>query len=237
MTDFSDDEAFAAEYALGTLDAAERASAEQRRRREPAFDGLVTAWETRLAPLASATPEIAPPATVLTDILARLPPDRAAAGTGTIVTQRRRLRAWRNVALATGALAAAEAIWILGSGYVLPPTPRQTYVAVLQHGVDTPAFVVSVDLADHRMTVLPLATTAPPGKSYELWMITPGDGTPHSMGVVDAQAGMRPHLPDMNKGEISSATYAVTVEPRGGSPTGQPTSAPVYVGKLLPMAL
>jgi anti-sigma-K factor RskA len=32
---------------------------------------------------------------------------------------------------------------------------------------------------------------------------------------------------------INAATYAVTVEPAGGSPDGKPTSAPVYAGKLI----
>ena len=32
---------------------------------------------------------------------------------------------------------------------------------------------------------------------------------------------------------VAGATYAVTVEPPGGSPTGQPSGAPVFVGKLI----
>jgi anti-sigma-K factor RskA len=34
---------------------------------------------------------------------------------------------------------------------------------------------------------------------------------------------------------VAGATYAVTVEPPGGSPTGQPSGAPVFVGKLIPV--
>jgi anti-sigma-K factor RskA len=32
---------------------------------------------------------------------------------------------------------------------------------------------------------------------------------------------------------VRNATYAVTVEPSGGSPSGKPTSAPVFTGKLI----
>ena len=32
---------------------------------------------------------------------------------------------------------------------------------------------------------------------------------------------------------VESATYAVTLEPAGGSPTGAPTSAPLWTGKLV----
>jgi anti-sigma-K factor RskA len=34
---------------------------------------------------------------------------------------------------------------------------------------------------------------------------------------------------------VQNATFAVTVEPPGGSPTGQPSGAPVFVGKLIPV--
>ena len=33
---------------------------------------------------------------------------------------------------------------------------------------------------------------------------------------------------------VEGATYAVTIEPPGGSPTGAPSGAPVFVGKLFP---
>jgi anti-sigma-K factor RskA len=33
---------------------------------------------------------------------------------------------------------------------------------------------------------------------------------------------------------VQNATYAVTVEPQGGSPDGKPSGAPVFVGKLIP---
>ena len=34
---------------------------------------------------------------------------------------------------------------------------------------------------------------------------------------------------------VRDATYAVTVEPKGGSPTGKPSGAPVFYGKLVPV--
>jgi anti-sigma-K factor RskA len=55
---------------------------------------------------------------------------------------------------------------------------------------------------------------------------------PHSLGLIDAVQPMRTILPDMPADMISKATYAVTREPKGGSP--KPTSAPVYVGHLVP---
>jgi anti-sigma-K factor RskA len=43
----------------------------------------------------------------------------------------------------------------------------------------------------------------------------------------------RPVLASYDAGLINNATYAVTVEQAGGSPDGNPHSAPVFTGKLI----
>lgn len=43
----------------------------------------------------------------------------------------------------------------------------------------------------------------------------------------------RPALAGYDSDVINGATYAVTVEQEGGSPSGQPTTAPVFTGKLI----
>src|ERR1700753_669793 len=68
-----DDELVAAEYALGVLSGVERADAERRLAREPAFARLVSAWNERLAPLAAEIDEISPPPLVWSRIAAALP--------------------------------------------------------------------------------------------------------------------------------------------------------------------
>ena len=72
MTISPDDDFAAAEYALGTLDASERATLAARRLREPELDEAIRAWEERLAPLAEAAPEIEPPRDLLPAIEARI---------------------------------------------------------------------------------------------------------------------------------------------------------------------
>ena len=44
---------------------------------------------------------------------------------------------------------------------------------------------------------------------------------------------MRPVLASYDSDVVNAATYAVTVEQAGGSPDGNPHSAPVYTGKLI----
>src|ERR1700743_188949 len=72
-----DDELVAAEYALGVLSGVERADAERRLAREPAFARLVSAWEEPLALWASECAEVSPPPLVWSRIAAALPPQSA----------------------------------------------------------------------------------------------------------------------------------------------------------------
>jgi anti-sigma-K factor RskA len=96
MTISPDDDFAAAEYALGTLDATQRATLAARRQREAELDEAIHAWEALLAPLAEAAPEIAPPRDLLPAIEARIrgaSPD--APENATVVALERGIRRWR----------------------------------------------------------------------------------------------------------------------------------------------
>ena len=233
MTLSADDEGLAAEFALGTLDAAERATAAARRQREPELDAAILAWEARLLPLVEAAPEAAAPAGLLERIEARL------GSAPTVVDLSAKFRAqaarWRATAAGAGALAAGLAAALAFVVATRPTTPHQ-FVAVLQKGPDEPAFAMTVDVDKQEFSVRPVSAQAPAGKSYELWIIAPKLGSPKSLGVIDANAVSRDRrLNAYDASVVREATYAVTVEPEGGSPDGKPSGAPVFVGKLIPV--
>ena len=234
-----EDDLAAAEYALGTLDPAERAVLAARRLREPEIDAAIREWEERLSPLAEAVPPIEPPRDYLAEIEARIhgaPAASAAAqSTETVVALRSRLARWRAAAIATTGLAAMLAIGVVFLAATRESTPRQ-FVAVLQKGADSPAFAVTVNLDSRELTVRPVSAPAPADKSYELWIIDPKLGPPRSLGVIDAADVTRgDRLASYDPAVVRAATYAVTVEPKGGSPDGKPSGAPVFVGKLIPV--
>lgn len=233
MTLSPDDDFAAAEYALGTLEAGERAALVARRLREPDLDAAIRAWEARLSPLAEATPPLAPPTDFLPAIEARIhavaPPSDA------VATLRRRLARWRAAAIGATGIAAALAIGIVGREATRPAAPGE-FVAVLQKSPDSPAFVATVNLARGELTVRPVAARPQAGKSYELWIIDPKLGAPRSLGVLDASAVTRnPRLSGYDRSVVEDATYAVTIEPEGGSSDGKPSGPPVFVGKLVPV--
>ncbi len=114
------------------------------------------------------------------------------------------------------------------------PVPSAQYVALLQRDGGSPAFILTVDAASKNFTVRKVGADAEPGKSFELWLISDKLPQPRSLGVIGgSDFTARPVLADYDAGTINAATYAVTVEPAGGSPSGKPTSAPIYIGKLI----
>ena len=235
MTISPDDDFAAAEYALGTLDPSERATLAARRLREPELDEAIRGWEARLAPLAEAAPELEPPRDLLPAIEARIGgASPEARGDATVVTLRRSLARWRATAIAASIIAAMLAIGFFAREATRQAAPRE-YVAILQKDAASPAFEVTVNLDKQELTVHPVAARAPPGKSYELWIIDAKLGAPRSLGVV-GETPRAANLSAYDPAVVADATYAVTVEPPGGSPDGKPSGPPVFVGKLIPVA-
>jgi anti-sigma-K factor RskA len=277
-----DDIALAAEYALGTLDADERARIETMMSLDKDFAAIVEAWEHKLGVLNQMVGSIEPPAEVwdkiktavghaepqapllLPDAPPPLPPvaaevvEPAAApvDTSNVVRLSTQARHWRRVATFTTAIAAAL-VAMIGVGVYQPdllpegirpkprvqvvevktpavPAPSAQYVAVLQKDGGSPAFILTVDAATKNFTVRKVGAAAEPGKSFELWLISDKLQRPRSLGVIGgADFTVRPVLSSYDTDTINTATYAVTVEQAGGSPDGNPHSAPVFTGKLI----
>ena len=230
-----DREILAAEYVLGTLHADERTLFASVLAQDPEAQAAVAAWEARLAALSAAVGAHAPPPAVwerIESALSAPQPLRLIEGgaqSPDASDLRRALNRWRVAALAAGALAATLAIFVADRELIRHPGVQPAYVAVVNRGGDQPALIVRVDLAKGTVYVRPLAAEAPAGKSLELWYIGAGK-TPKSMGLVQ-DAAIRMPIPAGLAPE--KASIAVTVEPPGGSPTGDPTGPVVYSGQLI----
>ena len=161
MSEPDDLEMLAAEYALGTLDAAERAAVERRRAAEPELHARIADWERRLSPMLDEVAGEAPPAGLLPRIFGRLGWSAAAALPAEVISLRRRLAGWRAAAVAAGALAAVLA-GVLLVGVTTPPP--QSFVAVFQQGDVLPSFLLTIDLETREVTIRPVAARPVPEK-------------------------------------------------------------------------
>jgi anti-sigma-K factor RskA len=185
-----------------------------------------------------------------------LDPQQLDAADGDIVLLNRQLRHWRVSTMMTGALAAGLAAVIVAAAItpdILParfrPPPRvvqvvktepakpvlpSRFVAVLQQDAASPAFILTVDIEGRSLTVRRVAADVQAGKSYELWLVSDRFPAPRSLGVVgSSEFTIDNKLAGYDPGTITEATYAVTLEPEGGSPTGVATGPILWTGKLV----
>ena len=232
-------DSLAAEYVLGTLDGDERKQAERLVKSDPAFRQEVTDWHAKLDPLIDTVEEAAVPADNLERVLEKI--DHASSSTLTdgepanVVQLRRKLNIWRGATAAASALAASLMLFVaIGQK---PVAPAGQFVAVLETDDRTPAFVASIDLGSGRIDVVRLASRPAEGRSYELWALGGGRKAPESLGLIKARAEIPASLlGSLNSAQLQNTVFAISDEPAGGSPTGQPTGPVLFTGKIVPYA-
>jgi anti-sigma-K factor RskA len=183
--------------------------------------------------------------------------DNSAIDNSNVIRLSAQARRWRNVATAMTAIAAALVAMITIGIYqpdllpaglrpaprtqvvevktpAAPAVPSAQYVAVLQKEGGAPAFILTVDGTTKNFTIRKVGAAPEAGKSFELWLISDKLPRPRSLGVIGSgDFTARPVLASYDADTINAATYAVTVEQAGGSPDGNPHSAPVFTGKLI----
>jgi anti-sigma-K factor RskA len=234
-----------AEYVLGVLGAEERRAFAERLEREPDLVREVAFWEERLGVLADGIRPVAPPVNAWSRIEAAIAPPPAAApqpmATPTSTQALpvptglwQSLAFWRGFGMSAATVAAA-AIAALGYlGIKPPPQPQQgtPMLATLGQTSGQPGFVAALGSDGRSMIIVPASLLTADQQSLELWLIPAGD-RPHSLGLIAQNQPVRLNVPaDLVSRINTEATLAVTREPLGGSPTGQPTSQPIAVGKL-----
>lgn len=222
-----------AEYVLGVLDAAERRALEIRLTDDRLLAREVAFWEARLCPLADAIAPMAPPATAWQRIDAALtPPTVPLAAPAKIIPTAglwQSLAFWRAFAIGSSGFAAACLGALLYVGLI--PDARMPLMATINSTSGQPNFVATVT-GGSSLTVVPAALLTNDPRAMELWLILPGD-RPRSLGLIESGREVRINLPaDLAARVVSEATLAVSLEPAGGSPTGQPTGPVIASGKL-----
>lgn len=224
-----DDDTIAAEYVLGVLPARERQEAARRIERDAAFARQVEAWEARFAPLAATYAPIVPPAALKQRIDAALF-GREGTEQASPVRFLDSLWLWRGLAAAS--LAVALALGTLF--FAVPPadSPSPRLIASLSHEESDLSVIAFYDAAANEIVLARLAGDRPPDSDFELWVIE-DENAPVSLGVFEDEAGIRLGLAGETESVLRPGSLlAISVEPIGGSPTGQPTGPVVAVGDL-----
>lgn len=222
----------AAEYVLGTLSFRERSAFELELAIDREAEAAVRAWEKRLSPLSLTLPDIVPPASVWEAVAASVRGSLGSpANDNRLGDLARQVRRWRLAAGGAGLLAAGLAVFVAVGQRAPAPVPGTArYVAIVQSGGELPALIVSVDTAAGTAQVRPVKAEAPNGQGLQLWFVG-ADAKPKPLGMIGVDASRVALPPDA--GTTDGGVFAVSVEPPGGSPTGQPTGKVIYTGKLI----
>lgn len=220
-----EDRALAAEYVLRLLGPAARAEFEARLVYSRALRDEVAAWEAQFAAMSDAeVVEVAPRPTAKAALMRGLFPETAGA----------RVRWWQRAGLWQGTTAAA--LLVAGGLGVLvlqrAPAPAPLLVGEIAAADDSLRLLVLYDGADGSLRLARTDGAAPPGRVLELWAIAGPDAAPVSLGLLDAAGQGVVTVPPALRDRADALTLAVSEEPPGGSPTGQPTGAVLALGGL-----
>jgi anti-sigma-K factor RskA len=211
----------ASEYVLGTLRGPARRRFERWRASTSLVDQRCRFWEERLMRLAKDLTPVQPPAHVWPAIQRRLK----------LTAPRPLLRRMRSFALA------ASVLLVVGVAGVLywrgVQTVRPTAVATISAKSGEQVWRLEVFGNTNRLVAHAAKLPArPAGSDYELWALPKGRA-PVSLGVLPAEGATTRTLTATQKEALaSSSQVAVSIEPRGGSPTGQPTGDIVFTAPL-----
>ncbi|CUX23237.1 anti-sigma factor [Rhizobium oryzihabitans] len=220
----SRDEVLAGEYVLGVLPIEKRREVERRMQDDKAFAQLVQRWEMEFSDFNAEYEEQMPGATVLARIEERLFGRQDINTNGSLWSS---ASFWRWISVATSATAVAAVVYAAFPEKWQDTTPLVAELATTDSQVN---LLASYDAESGRMRIVPVATGKIDEKSLELWLVMDG-GKTRSLGVFQPGANGDLIIPADMRGNISEGTtFAISVEPFGGSPTGQATGPVIAVG-------
>jgi len=143
------------------------------------------------------------------------------------VTSQPRRRPGRALAIA------ASLLLVVGLSALLYWRGLTTHPTEIANILQAGARVWEVDIYPQRLVLRAGRLPAhPTDRDFELWAL-PAGGKPVSLGLLPASGTVQRTLtPAQQQALANTSQVAVTLEPLGGSPTGQPTSTPLFVAPL-----
>ncbi len=230
----------AAEYVLGTMKGGARRRFNEYLLDNRALREEVVKWEAHFTPLTEAIPPIAPPARVWSAIEARTIKKQTQLSAGNLKQNAaessaskglfQNINFWRNWGLGASALAAS--LLVVTSLGMLQPKDAMLTAVLEDQGV---ARMVVEQPNSNLITVKMVKPwKADDGKSLQLWVM-PKDGVPRSIGIINQDGTTKISMGDMDSMLNNGTAFALSKEPRGGSPTGQPTGMILCKGVIAKM--
>ena len=222
-----------AEYVLGSLQGAARIRFEQLIQQRADWAKTLNWWQTHLHLLAETVHAVKPRKQVWQQIENRLWNKKGQSN----ASNWWRILNWRNTALLSTSLAFIFATFLAVQAPNKPSISEPTAVAMLANDKAQAGWLLSlasnsVGHAEIRANSL-ASLQIKNQNTYELWLLPTDKSKPISLGLLPQKGNKVLVVPANLVAMLSESGLAVSVEPMGGSPTGQPTGAVLYQGKLV----
>jgi len=211
----------AAEYALGTLRGPARQRFERLLSQQPDALEAVRRWEDRFVELAANIAPVQPPTTVWRQIQKRLRQGQSRSST---------LPGWLRAP--RFAMAAVIAALALGIALRLSVDTEPTRViAKISTEQQSEWWRIEASEGHEQLHVIASAAiTADAAHAYELWALPASGAAPVSLGLMPQTGTRELSLNAAQRAALQHAgKLAISLEPRGGSPTGAPTGQVLFV--------
>jgi anti-sigma-K factor RskA len=215
----------AGEYVLGLLHGAARRRFERLLMESGALRAEVAAWEQRFTAWSLALAPVTPPGYLGWRILGQI--RRESRGRGT----QARNTFWRAWAVAATLVLA---LMVVSERLTPPAEQKPAAMALVSDARGQALWLISVHPEARRIDMKAVSPSpAPAGKSYELWMLPEG-GKPVPMGLMNETGTVSETVSDELLAHLAQAKgLAISLEPQGGSPTGQPTGPVLWTATLV----
>ncbi|ASY55042.1 MULTISPECIES: anti-sigma factor [Sinorhizobium] len=212
------DEVIAGEYVLGVLSAEDRRKVEARMATDRDFAAMVLRWRNNLATFDTAYETIAQARALPT---AEHRAFEAQAGADDSIGLWDSLSFWRSLAFAS--LAAVAVLMVSLAGLFGGGSGGRPLLAELSGEGNAIGFVATFDVGSGRLRLTPVAAGGDGERSLEFWLLR-GSDPAISLGVLPQSGEGEFRVPPAMRTKITEgSTLAVSLEPRGGSPTGLPS--------------
>ena len=218
----------AAEYVLGTLDAHLTARVAAALQSDGDWRAAVDAWQARLGPLATLARAESPPSNLWDRITERIAP--------AIPEKARQRRRTQHVSVLWAVFATMLAVAAVGYAFY-PRSDAPRLIAVLVNDRNLPGVLIERDRSGGLLMSTMPATTgrllqAPSGKVFQLWAVVPGTPRPVSLAVLPHEPGRSVVIKPSTAPIGPDVVIQISLEAEGGSTTGVPSGAVIYVGRL-----
>lgn len=211
----------ASEYVLGTLRGSARNRFESLKVKDAKVQEAVQYWESQLNVMATSIKPIDPPASVWKKIELTLgftndlSPSQVPSE---IRKQPSANKSWK--AISGLAVAASLVMSIMFYQYSTDFTSPKS-VAVFANAEQQTLW--SVDVRKNNLFIRSTQNLPKrPANDYELWIVPASGSAPISLGLLQQEGTFTLPKPELFD-EVEIAALAVSIEPKGGSPTGAPT--------------